>query len=180
MTIDFNGEQIKKYKKTFNGSISPRTLVFPFDKNGQLILGLKKRGFGEGFYNGFGGKLEAGETYFGCAKRELMEELGVTSTSLILIGKINFYFPQTEKFPENKRAQTVFVFKCEDFTGCVAETEEMNPKTFPIDKLPVDKMWPDAIYYISLINTSNWFLEVLYDEKLEIADVKLTKEFDLF
>lgn len=143
-------------------------------------MGLKKRGFGEGLYNGFGGKLEIGETYFTCAKRELMEELGIIATSLILIGKINFYFPQTEKFPKNKRAQTVFVFKCEDFTGNIAETEEMNPKIFPIDKLPIDKMWPDAIYYISLINTSNWFLEVLYDKKLEIEDVKLTKEFDLF
>lgn len=50
--------KIKEYKKIFNGSISPRTLVFPFDKkNGQLILGLKKRGFGEGLYSGFGGKL---------------------------------------------------------------------------------------------------------------------------
>ena len=46
--------------------------------------------------------------------------------------------------------------------------------------LHVDKMRPDAIYYILLINTSNWFLEVFYDEKLEIEDVKLTKEFDFF
>lgn len=84
-----------------------------------------------------------------------MEELGIIATNLDLIDKINFYFPKTEKFSENKRAQTVFVFKCEEFIGGAVETEEMHSKTFSIDKLPVDKMWPDAIYYLSLINRSN-------------------------
>ena len=28
----------------------------------QVLLGMKKRGFGEGRWNGFGGKVESGET----------------------------------------------------------------------------------------------------------------------
>lgn len=37
----------------------------------RVLLGLKKRGIGEGFYNGFGGKCEAGETVRQCAHREV-------------------------------------------------------------------------------------------------------------
>ena len=48
----------------------------------QLLLGRKKRGFGEGKWNGFGGKLEPGETVEEAAVRELQEESGVTATQL--------------------------------------------------------------------------------------------------
>lgn len=33
-------------------------------------MGQKKRGFGEGYYNGFGGKVEQSETILDAAKRE--------------------------------------------------------------------------------------------------------------
>lgn len=39
-------------------------------KNGSVLLGWKKRGFGAGKWNGFGGKLEQGETMLECAKRQ--------------------------------------------------------------------------------------------------------------
>ncbi|MEW5720741.1 MAG: DNA mismatch repair protein MutT, partial [Chloroflexota bacterium] len=37
------------------------TLVF-LTRDNQILLGLKKRGFAQGKLNGFGGKIEAGET----------------------------------------------------------------------------------------------------------------------
>ena len=39
-------------------------------KNGSVLLGWKKRGFGAGKWNGFGGKMEEGETMCECAKRQ--------------------------------------------------------------------------------------------------------------
>lgn len=36
----------------------------------QVLLGEKKRGFGEGYYNGFGGKVEKMESVLEAAKRE--------------------------------------------------------------------------------------------------------------
>ena len=36
-----------------------------------MLLGQKKRGFGEGYYNGFGGKVEPGETVAQAAAREV-------------------------------------------------------------------------------------------------------------
>lgn len=44
------------------------TLVFVLQPN-QVLLGLKKRGFAAGWWNGFGGKVEPGETIDEGAKR---------------------------------------------------------------------------------------------------------------
>lgn len=40
---------------------------------GSVLLGWKKRGFGAFRYNGFGGKVEPGETVAAAAARELLE-----------------------------------------------------------------------------------------------------------
>lgn len=52
----------------------PTTLCFPVRPDGKVLLGRKKRGFGVSKWNGFGGKIEAGETFLQCAVRELREE----------------------------------------------------------------------------------------------------------
>ena len=36
---------------------------------GRVLLGMKKRGFGEGKWNGFGGKVQSGETIEEAARR---------------------------------------------------------------------------------------------------------------
>lgn len=41
------------------------------NQGGRVLLGEKKRGFGEGYFNGFGGKVEAGETVQQAAIREV-------------------------------------------------------------------------------------------------------------
>ena len=51
------------------------TLVFVL-KPGHVLLGMKKRGFGVGKWNGFGGKMHADESMVECAARELHEESG--------------------------------------------------------------------------------------------------------
>ena len=44
------------------------TLLFVMRPN-QVLLGMKKRGFGVGRWNGFGGKVQVGETIEDAAKR---------------------------------------------------------------------------------------------------------------
>ena len=44
-------------------------------KDGKMLLGMKKRGFGMGNWNGFGGKVQEGETIEDATKRELLEEI---------------------------------------------------------------------------------------------------------
>jgi 8-oxo-dGTP pyrophosphatase MutT (NUDIX family) len=45
--------------------------------DGEVLLGMKKRGFGVGKFNGFGGKVESGESVPDAAVRELREESGL-------------------------------------------------------------------------------------------------------
>eukprot|EP00051_Salpingoeca_urceolata_P006046 m.80347 g.80347 ORF g.80347 m.80347 type:complete len:91 (+) comp14659_c1_seq3:1046-1318(+) len=51
---------------------------------GRVLLGLKKRGFGQGKLNGFGGKVEAGETVAEAAARELEEVNAILQFATIL------------------------------------------------------------------------------------------------
>lgn len=77
---------------------SEGTVCFVLDHARQrLLLGLKKRGVGVGKYNGFGGKLEAGETAREAAARELWEESGiiVIPDSLQPMGHV--FFPHAQQ-----------------------------------------------------------------------------------
>jgi len=56
----------------------------------KILLGMKKRGFGEGKYNGIGGKVEDGETVKDAAVRELYEEVGVHTNEMEKIAEITF------------------------------------------------------------------------------------------
>ena len=82
--------------------MKPTTLCFPVDPAGRLLLGCKKRGFGAGKWNGFGGKLEGKETFRSCAVREVREEAGIriNPDDLDLIGFLDFHF---SKKPEDDK-----------------------------------------------------------------------------
>ena len=50
--------------------VSNKLLTLVFLRESQnILLGMKKRGFGSGMWNGFGGKVEKGETCLEGAKR---------------------------------------------------------------------------------------------------------------
>ncbi|XP_004927205.1 oxidized purine nucleoside triphosphate hydrolase [Bombyx mori] len=114
------------------------TLVF-ISKDQQILLGLKKRGFGVNKWNGFGGKLEPNETIVEAASRELQEEccIRVKTTDLKNIGHLEF------TFEGDKTMMEVRVFGSKLFEGIPRETEEMLPKWFPCNNIPFDNMWPD-------------------------------------
>jgi len=98
---------------------------------------MKKRGFGEGHYNGFGGKVEPGESIAEGAARELEEEAGIQCPDLHRTGQIEFVFEGDPCMME------VHVFCGSQVQGTPVETEEMAPQWFPLDSVPLDTMWPD-------------------------------------
>ncbi|XP_059177278.1 oxidized purine nucleoside triphosphate hydrolase-like [Physella acuta] len=112
------------------------TLVFVRD-NGKVLLGLKKRGFGCGLWNGFGGKVERGETIIEGAKRELLEESGVVADILNKVGLITFQFENDPVLLE------VHVFQTSEYKGRPIETEEMKPQWYLENSIPFSQMWPD-------------------------------------
>lgn len=109
----------------------------------RILLGLKKRGFGAGRWNGFGGKVAPGESIESAARREVLEECGLTVGALDPCGRIDFAF---EAQPEE--TLEVHVFRVDDFTGTPAESEEMKPQWFNVADIPYEAMWPDDRYWL--------------------------------
>jgi len=117
------------------------TLCLPLAES-KILLGMKKRGFGAGRWNGFGGKVGAGENIEEAAKRELTEECGLAANKLIAAGILNFEFETGEEPIE------VHVFTTSEFQGVAKETEEMRPAWFELDNIPFGEMWPDDRHWL--------------------------------
>jgi len=114
-------------------------------KHPRILLGMKKRGFGEGRWNGFGGKVEKGEKIKDAAKREVLEETGAAAGDIKKAGVIEF------EFKGNPEILKVHVFITSELVGEPQETDEMKPKWFHVDKIPFAKMWPDDEYWLPLV-----------------------------
>jgi 8-oxo-dGTP diphosphatase/2-hydroxy-dATP diphosphatase len=61
-------------------------------KDDRVLLGMKKRGFGMGKWNGFGGKLHDGESIEDATRRETLEECGVIINTMEKAGMNTFTF----------------------------------------------------------------------------------------
>lgn len=133
-------------------------------RDGEVLLGMKLRGFGEGKWNGFGGKVEPGETVDAAAARELHEECGVRAGRLDRRGAIWFDWPDEERDGDGAHAMVrqgieVHVYTGTDFSGEPAETEEMRPRWFAEEDIPFGSMWPDdRLWFPLLLGTDKSFV----------------------
>ncbi len=112
-------------------------------QDGKILLHYKKRGHGAGRWNGFGGKIEEGESAEECARREALEEMGAGVKNLRKIGEILFYDVRGEDW-------LVHVFRGE-LDGEPEESEESRPRWFPLNEIPYDEMWEDDHYWLPLV-----------------------------
>ena len=62
------------------------------DGGPEVLLALKKQGFGQGKWNGIGGKVDAGERVQEAARREVAEEIGVEVGPLEKVALLTFCF----------------------------------------------------------------------------------------
>lgn len=118
------------------------TLLFLRREN-QILLAMKKRGFGKGKWNGVGGKVEPGETARQAIVRECQEEIGVTPINPVLVGTILFLASDDPSFGHDAR-----IYVADNWKGEPAETEEMRPQWFSLEKIPYESMWSDDIHWI--------------------------------
>lgn len=123
-------------------------------QDARVLLGMKKRGFGAGKWNGFGGKVEEGETIEAAADRELREEAGIAVTDKERIGIIKY------KYAGKPNPLEVHVFRASRVVGEPTETEEMVPRWFSADELPLASMWADDPF---------WFKFLLSGERFEAS-----------
>jgi len=113
-------------------------------QHSKILLGMKKRGFGAGRWNGFGGKVDGEETIEQAAKREIEEEAGIKVEKLDKVGVIEF------EFKGNPEILQVHIFKSDNFLGQPIESEEMKPQWFHVDEIPFKEMWPDDEHWMPL------------------------------
>jgi len=117
------------------------TLVF-LRRGDEVLLGYKKQGFGAGKWNGFGGKVEEGESIEEAARRELREEVGLNAEELKPHGTLDFHFDGDQNMLR------VHVFSSSVFSGEIMESDEMRPAWYKISEIPFDSMWADDRYWL--------------------------------
>lgn len=122
------------------------TLLFLLQDN-QILLAMKKRGFGAGRWNGVGGKLDEGETVEQALVRECKEEIEVSPTTYEKCAEIIFH----EQHEGSHNTLQVHAFICSEWQGNPTETEEMAPKWFDLDKIPYENMWADDPHWLPLV-----------------------------
>lgn len=125
-------------------------------RDNEVLLAMKKRGFGTGRWNGVGGKIDPDETVEQAMIRECQEEIGVTPTHYSQVGTILF----DEYFKDEPTLMNVSIYIADEWIGEPTESEEMRPEWFGLDAIPYESMWPDDPY---------WLPQVLAGKRVEAS-----------
>ncbi len=166
-----------EFKERNPTEVQQATLVFLMrgrGKDKEILLAMKKRGFGEGWWNGIGGKIEPGETPKLAAFREGYEEVGVHLREIKKTALLHFYFPEDPK--KRDWNQDVHVYVSTTWLGKPKETEEMKPEWFKVANIPYESMWDDDPLWLPRIlqgeKVEAWFS---FDNKNKVLDYKIVK-----
>lgn len=114
----------------------------------EVLLGLKKTGFGAGKWVGLGGHIEPGEKPAAAAAREVTEESGVVvpADSLRHLADIEFRFPTRPSWDQTTQVYVTWMYE-----GEPADSDEISPRWFGEDELPFGLMWDDARYWMPAV-----------------------------
>ena len=116
------------------------------------MLGKKQRGHGRGLWNGFGGKVMAGESITDAAVRECQEECHVVPLNLEKRAVLSFVYDQGGTIHETH------AYHSSSFEGVPAISDEMDPQWFTIEDIPYDSMWPDDKIWLPLFLAGKQFI----------------------
>jgi len=125
-----------------------QTLLYIFrdDADGRhVLLGEKIRGFGHGMIMAPGGHVEPGESVKPAAVREAEEEVGVTVSEADAdhVAVLTYRFPTQPSLDAE-----VHAFCASRWSGIVRSSDELEPSWFPVDSLPLHRMWDDEQYWL--------------------------------
>lgn len=137
----------------------------------RVLLGMKKRGFGRGKWNGFGGKVGEGESIEKAMEREVLEEVGVEVASNEKVAELHFAFPYKHGWD-----QAVHVFLAREWQGEPRESEEMRPEWFEVEKLPFSQMWSDDEYWLPRVLAGEKVVgKIVFKEGEQIAEHEMVR-----
>lgn len=141
----------------------------------QILLGeIKKEGPLKGKFNGFGGKVEEGESIEDAAKRELMEECCIVPLDMKKNGVVHFIFDENGNPFNGKPEVELHIYSITKFEGKPTETNEMIPRWFDHGAIPFEKMWPDDQYWLPLVFEGKCFVGTFY-----LKDTESIKHYEL-
>lgn len=111
----------------------------------EVLLGLKRTGFGSGRVVALGGKIDGQESALAAAVREVAEESGIDLApgDVDDAGRIRWSFPARPAWN-----MLAFLFTAEAGTAMPVAGEEIEPRWYPVDALPWDAMWQDAPHWV--------------------------------
>ncbi|WP_181033504.1 8-oxo-dGTP diphosphatase [Arthrobacter sp. SX1312] len=111
----------------------------------QVLLGLKRTGFGTGRVVALGGKIDGRETAREAAVREVAEESGIdlVPADVHAAGEITWHFPAE---PAWNMAASLFTAEAGD--AAAEACEEIEPRWYGVDAIPWQDMWQDAPHWI--------------------------------
>jgi len=139
------------------------TLCF-FLKEDQILLGRKKYGNSLGIWNGFGGKVEEGESVEEGMLREVMEEVSLVPIAYEKMAEVTF-------FNQEKDRETVcHVYISKDWKGEPLESNEMFPAWYAIKDIPFHKMYEDDSHWLPLLLQGKKF-----KARFDFEDSKLSR-----
>lgn len=140
-------------------------------KDKQILLAMKKRGFGTGKWNGPGGKPDGNETIEETAIRETKEEICVLPKNIQQVAIIDFFFQNNPDWD-----QQVLVYTTTNWEGEPTESEEMKPQWFNQDNLPFESMWPDDKFWLpKVLSGKNIVAKFVFNEQGEIIDYNINE-----
>ncbi len=117
--------------------------------DGRILLQRKAAGrFGEGKWNGAGGKLEPGEDPVEGVIREVLEETGLRIREPRRHGRLDHYFGD-----RSVPAWSVHVFSATEFDGEAVGGEEGELRWFPVEEIPYGEMWENKTKFIYVSKT---------------------------
>jgi len=128
----------------------------------QILLQKKSTGkFGEGKWNGSGGKLRTGEMPKDGVVREVYEETGLKAYNLKFHGVLKHFFGKGSK-PD----WVVHIFSTRSFEGKLKESDEGVLRWFKLEEIPYGEMWEDDKHWLPLLLDGTFFDgEFYFDEK---------------
>lgn len=154
------------------------TNCFLIDKDGRVLLAMKKRGFGVGKWNGAGGKVAPDESVTEAAIREIHEEIGVTVSQDNLEKVAENHYSKTD---DPNWGMNVHIFLTRKWHGQPKETEEMKPEWFEPDEIPFGEAWEDMVHWLPRLLVGEklraTFMYKIDGESIEGFEVKMTPSF---
>jgi 8-oxo-dGTP diphosphatase/2-hydroxy-dATP diphosphatase len=134
----------------------------------KILLGMKKRGFGKDKWNGYGGKLEEGESIEDALIREIQEESTIDLIEYEKRGQMKFIFADI--------IREVHIYEGTQWHGTATETEEMKPQWFSIDEIPFSLMWQsDLAWFPYFLKKISFEGTATFDQEFNLLSIDVNQ-----